>query len=97
MTSRWYENAPMTILEASALNIISLVPDLGGMKESICKVLGVGSTYVPGDPGSWIQKIRELDVNYTYEIKRLIDQKQKVLNRLSKNNYIQSVKDIYMS
>ena len=51
LPSRWYENAPVILLEALSRGATILVSDLGGMRE-IVDASGVGYTFDPGDPGT---------------------------------------------
>src|SRR5262249_5020750 len=46
--STWFENAPLTLLEARATRTPALVSDLGGMKELIADGK-YGFTFRPGD------------------------------------------------
>lgn len=95
MTSKWYENAPMTILEAVTLNIIPIVPDLGGMKESIEIVMKCGKTYTPGDAESWVQIIDYLEQHYTDEINKLLKSKEKVFASFGLDEYLLKISQLY--
>lgn len=61
MSSTWYENAPMSIIEAAMLGIIPIVPDFGGMAESVRCVVGTGFTFKSEDVNSWIETINHLE------------------------------------
>jgi len=93
MSSSWYENAPMSVLEAAALNIIPIVPDLGGMKESVEKIIGCGKTYSPNEIDSWINAIEYLEQNYINEFNKLSVSRFIYENNL--DNYIKSLEKIY--
>lgn len=72
MASKWYENAPMVIIEAFSAGLIPIVPDIGGMKESIENIVKVGRTYKLGDINSWINAMDELELIYDSEYLKLI-------------------------
>lgn len=95
MASRLYENAPMTILEAVSLNIIPIVPDLGGMKETIESVVMVGKTYKLGDKESFLQNIEELELNYSSEIEKIFHMKRRIHNLYGFENYLKELNDLY--
>lgn len=95
MSSKWYENSPMTILEAISLNIIPIVPRLGGMEESITEILNFGGLYEPDSYDSWIQTIEYLEKNYYSQIAILISKKQKLLERFGIGNYYIKLKELY--
>jgi len=67
LTSSCYENSPMAIIEALSLNIIPIVPNLGGMAESITELFKIGRTYQPGDYENWIATMTELESVYEVE------------------------------
>lgn len=97
LTSNCYENAPMTILEAHSLNILSLVPNIGGMRESIESVVECGMTYISGDIESWIESINFLEKNYSEQIQKLIDSRMKISIAFSMNNYYDTIRNLYNS
>ena len=72
MSSTWYENAPMSIIEAAMLGIIPIVPDLGGMAESINEVISAGKTYNQDDITSWIKAITFLESDHLNQLNRLL-------------------------
>ena len=51
LPSLWYENAPLSLLEALAAGTNILTSDLGGMRETV-ETAGVGFTMTAGDPAS---------------------------------------------
>ncbi len=95
MTSKWYENAPMTIWESISLNIIPVVPNFGGMKESIEITKGIGRTYISNSIKSWSDTIDELENNYLNEYENLIKLKNEILIKYSLENYLLSIKEVY--
>ncbi|MEW6196918.1 MAG: glycosyltransferase [Bacteroidota bacterium] len=95
MTSKWYENAPMTILEAASLNLIPIVPDFGGMKESIEVVLKAGKTYIPNNIESWCNTMDLLEENYSEELKKIIDSKEIILREFGVDKYYENVTNLY--
>ncbi len=95
MTSKWNENAPMSILEAASLNILPIVPDFGGMKETVDKVLGIGRIYKANNIQSWINAISSLEINYSEEISKLLRAEKNIYTDLSLDSYIKRIKEIY--
>ncbi len=94
MSSKWYENAPMVIIEAVANGMIPIVPNLGGMKESINDVVKVGKTYQPDNIDSWIKTLNELEKNYHNEILKLKDS-FKFISQFNLENYLIQLNKIY--
>lgn len=95
MASQLYENAPMTILEAVSLNIIPIVPSLGGMKETIEKVIMVGKTYKSKDYDSLIKCIEELEQNYSEELRKMSGIKKEISEKLGVVNYYSKLNNLY--
>lgn len=96
MTSNWYENAPMGILEAASLNIISIVPDIGGMKETVEKVVKAGGIYKEDDIDSWCETINYLETNYESE-SRILDMNFKdIVEKYGIDNYYKQLYKIYL-
>ncbi len=96
LTSACYEVAPMSIIEALALDIIPIAPDIGGMKESI-NLTKVGITYKSNDINSWIEAINKLEKTYTERINELKEIKSDIIKELSIDNYIEKLTEIYYS
>lgn len=95
MASIWYENAPMTIWESISLNIIPVVPNLGGMKESIDITGGIGKTYITNNIQSWCNALDVLESNYLNEYDNLIKLKKEILTKYSLENYLLKIKEVY--
>ncbi len=95
LTSECYENAPMTILEAFSLNIFSIVPDFGGMAESIAFLKNAGKTYTRSDIDSWINTINSYELNYSIEIEKIKNTKYKHIEFFNKENYFKTLLNIY--
>lgn len=95
MASKLYENAPMSILEAVSLNIIPLVPDLGGMKETIESVVKVGRTYRSGDIHSFVENIEKLECNYSNEINKILDIKLELQMNFGSDSYLKELNALY--
>ncbi|HED05730.1 MAG TPA: hypothetical protein ENI61_03495 [Ignavibacteria bacterium] len=95
MASKWYENAPMTIWESISLNIIPIVPNFGGMKESIDITGGIGKTYITNNIQSWSNILDELESNYLNEYDNLIKLKNEILTKYSLENYLLKIKEVY--
>lgn len=94
MSSIWYENAPMVIIEAVTNGLIPIVPDFGGMKESIDSVVKVGRTYQPGSISSWIKTLNELDSNYHQEVLKLKESSH-FISQYSLENYLIQLNKVY--
>ncbi len=95
MTSKWYENAPVSILEALSLSIIPIVPNIGGMDESVNSIVKIGRTYSSGDINSWIQNMDWLEKNYLSEFERVKNIKDTVAKEYSLGNYLLRLKHVY--
>lgn len=95
MASRLYENAPMSILESVSLNIIPIVPDLGGMKEMIDSVVTIGKTYKLGDKESLINCMESLEHGYNEEIKKFDKIKYNIINQFGVDNYLDNLNILY--
>ncbi len=95
MTSMCYENAPMSVIEGMSLNIIPIVPSIGGMKESVETLLQFGKTYLPNNIDSWIDSICYLEENYNEQIKKLVKSKINILEEAGIESYFRKVFKIY--
>lgn len=58
LPSLWYENSPVSLVEAVNAYAVPVVSRLGGMRE-ICEELGVGHFFEPGDPESLRHALKE--------------------------------------
>ncbi|MFA7229286.1 MAG: glycosyltransferase, partial [Melioribacteraceae bacterium] len=94
MSSIWYENAPMVILEAFDAGLIPLVPDFGGMKETVEQVLRFGRTYKSNDLKSWKEEINYLEKNYADEYARL-ERSRGIIEKLGTENYLKRISHEY--
>lgn len=95
MTSMCYENSPMSVIEGMSLNIIPIVPSIGGMKESVETLLQFGKTYLPNNIDSWIETIGLLETNYKKEMDQLIHSKNKFMESLGIINYHNTILNVY--
>jgi len=95
ITSKWYENFPMSIIESVILNILPIAPDIGGMNEMINDFFRVGKTYKSGVIDSWISTIEYLENNYETEIKKFEGLKNTILSDYSVEAYIKNVGELY--
>ncbi|NMB83317.1 MAG: glycosyltransferase family 4 protein, partial [Ignavibacteria bacterium] len=95
LASICYENSPLTLIEAVALNIIPIAPGIGGMQESINSLLNVGKTYIPDKIDSWIECLNYLIDNYNLEMDKLLKAKNVLPSKLSVQNYYNSLNTIY--
>jgi glycosyltransferase involved in cell wall biosynthesis len=95
MASKLYENAPMTLLEAVSLNIIPIVPDLGGMKETVQDVLKFGRVYEKENIDSLIENIESLELNYNNELEILSKRKIFIFENYGVEKYHEKLKELY--
>ncbi|MCX6171130.1 MAG: glycosyltransferase family 4 protein [Ignavibacteriales bacterium] len=94
MTSSWYENAPLSILEALSLNIIPIVPNIGGMDESI-RLFNIGRTYESGNYDSFLDSITTLETSYDLILEELRQKKEDISKCISLKNYHEGLSVIY--
>lgn len=95
LTSKCYENAPMSIIEAFTLNIIPIAPNIGGMKESIESTYGIGKTFKVNDKESWVESITALEKNYDLIIEKINLTKSKLMNELRVEKYYEAIYNEY--
>lgn len=94
MSSKWFENSPMVIVEAVANGMIPIVPDLGGMKEIIYDVVKVGKIYKADSISAWIDTIYQLEQNYQKEV-LLLNESLNLINKYNLENYLVKLNEIY--
>ncbi len=94
MSSKWFENSPMVIVEAVANGMIPIVPDLGGMKEIIYDVVKVGKVYKADSISAWIDTIYQLEQNYQKEV-LLLNESLNLINKYNLENYLVKLNEIY--
>lgn len=97
MSSKCYENAPMTIIEAFLLNIIPIVPNIGGMEESVKKIVNLDTIYQANNIDSFIETISRIEDNYNFTYSQLKSRKENLLKELELNKYCENILDIYKS
>jgi glycosyltransferase involved in cell wall biosynthesis len=95
LTSKCYENSPMTIIESIALNIIPIAPNIGGMHESITSLTGVGRVYQIHNIESWIQAVESLEHSYEAEFATLIQRKKVLFKEIGTATYYASLTKVY--
>ncbi|MCL6098104.1 MAG: glycosyltransferase [Bacteroidetes bacterium] len=95
MATMCYENAPMSVIESLALDIIPIIPNIGGMKESIQLISKVGKTYQPDNKESWISAMDKLERNYDNEKEILLKSKKELLKELRMQNYFNKIISVY--
>jgi len=97
MSSKCYENLPMLVIESISLNIIPIVPQLGGMQESVEVLTKIGKTYKFNDKDSWVDALTSLENNYEKIIQNMNLTKNQLLNELSVYKYYYSLYNEYQS
>lgn len=95
MTSSCYENFPMNVIEGLVVDIIPIVPNIGGMRESVKYFLEIGQTYSPNDTASWIEAIEFLEKNYEDQLKKLQSKKENTLKELRLEKYYARITSLY--
>ncbi len=95
MTSKWYENAPMSILEGVSQGLIPIVPDIGGMKESVESLLKIGKTYRSDSVESWCNVMDFLEENYEAEFEKIISLRKRLIEDYGLNTYKKTINSFY--
>ncbi len=95
ITSKWYENFPMSIIESVILKIIPIAPDIGGMNEMINNFFKAGRTYESGVIDSWISTLEYLEINYQLEIKKLDEAIKNIFSFYNMDSYIKNITEVY--
>ncbi len=95
MSSRVFENAPMALLEAASLNILPIVPNLGGMRETVEEVMKCGVIYQAENSESWVMKMEELNNNYEKHINKLSKQKKELFDQFGLHAYYLNLYENY--
>lgn len=90
-----YENSPLAIAEAIALNIIPIAPSLGGMKESIEQIFKAGKTFSANDVSSWINCVNDVVNNYQVEAQKVRYAQEIVSNQFTITNYYLILNKLY--
>lgn len=93
MTSIWFENAPMAIIEAYQCGLIPLVPKIGGMKELV-EYFGLGYLFSPEDKNSLKSALLSAIKNYNDDIKKLLKINEK-LSKFHLKYYAREIIKIY--
>ena len=95
MTSVCYENAPMSILESAAMNIIPIVPDKGGMRETVETVLKAGKTYHAADERSWVETMINIEQYYSKELNLVLESVKKIESLYNLGNFLKELNNVY--
>lgn len=93
LPSIWYENSPVSIVEAVNAYTIPVVSDLGGMRELIDH-FGVGYCFDPEDPGSIQRTLAKARDAWGDDMGRLLASRDK-LGDFTVEAYAGSMKKIY--
>src|SRR5262245_31255343 len=93
LPSRWYENYPLSMLEALALGTNLLVADRGGMRE-IVEDAGAGYRFVPDDPVSVAEQLRRIATDHAAGRLNTFDV-AKFLTRRNEAAYLDQLLRIY--
>jgi len=93
LPSRWYENYPLSMLEALALGTNLLVADRGGMRE-IVEDAGAGYRFIPDDPASVAEQLRRINADHAAGRLNTFDV-AKFLTRRNEAAYLDQLLRIY--
>lgn len=93
LPSVWYENSPVSIVEAINVGLIPIVSNIGGMQELI-DYFGVGYTFSPTNLNEIEEIINSLEENYCSDISRLKVAREK-LDVFLVEHYKQEILNIY--
>lgn len=93
LPSVWYENSPVSIVEAINVGLIPIVSNIGGMQELI-DYFGVGYTFSPTNLDEIEKIIDSLEENYCRDINRLKIARGK-LDVFLVEHYKQEILNIY--
>lgn len=93
LPSRWYENAPVVLLEALAAHTNILVSNLGGMRE-IVERSGVGFTFDPDDAASLRTALQHIVEQHRLGTLNDFDVSS-FLRDFSDDSYLQRLLDVY--
>jgi len=94
LPSKWYENAPMTLVEALSLNIIPIASNIGGMKESI-QLFKAGLLFENNNLNSLKDTLIYGINNYNEEARKVEDAKKIILRELSIKEYTSRLLKLY--
>ncbi|MDD3663546.1 MAG: glycosyltransferase, partial [Candidatus Pacebacteria bacterium] len=89
--SIWYENMPLSMLEALNLGTPVIASEIGGMPE-IVKTGYNGLLFKPGDKEDLVKKINSIN---SYDLKRLSQQARSSTKDLTTKNNLSKVVEIY--
>lgn len=89
MSSIWYENAPLSIVEASLNGLNVIVPDMGGMKE-LAQLCTNDFEYSLGDSQSLLSAMKK-SIEHTYDDKEM----ENLKTIFSQKQYLENIKTIY--
>lgn len=91
LPSIWYENAPLSIIEAAFKGLTLLVSDLGGSKE-LAELVGQCILFNPFDKNSILHSINEVKNNNVKV--RNAESLEKIYSIFSKATYVDKIKEI---
>lgn len=94
MSSIWYENAPLSIVEAAMNNLQLIVPNMGGMKE-LAELCGDAFFYELNNGQSLLQALQ--DAINTVDKRDRADNKEVLRSLFSEQLYVKKIKESYES
>lgn len=93
LPSCWYENSPVSIVEAANAYTVPVVSALGGMQE-LCELLGTGHLFEPGNGQSLHRALEEARLSYPLDRERLQKSREQ-LEVFTEAAYWQRMREIY--
>lgn len=92
--SEWYENAPLTVLEAGALGKPIIVSEIGGLPELVDEESGW--TFLPGSVEVLAERLREVAALSNAAVKAAgVAARRRVAGAFSSQRYFDRVREIY--
>ncbi|MCI8441405.1 MAG: glycosyltransferase family 4 protein [Provencibacterium sp.] len=95
LPSCWYENSPVSIVEAVNAYTVPVVSALGGMQE-VCGLLGVGHTFEPGNGESLHRALERARLCYAADREQMEKGRER-LRPFTEEAYRQTLHGIYHS
>lgn len=92
MSSVWYENAPLSIVEAAMAGLKLIVPNMGGMKE-LAELCGNDYLYEVDNRNSFENVLYR--VILSKQKKHLIDNADQIKTLFSEKLYLDKIKEVY--
>jgi len=96
LPSKCYENAPLSIVEASLLSVIPVVSNIGGISE-LQKLLGVGDVFESNNVEDLVRVIKKVLSNYLSYFRFMQERNSEIKNIFDRRNYANKLSELYES